>query len=234
MQFNVRRPKHHSYYRFHSKLNLYTNIGIFIISIIIIGSLIDFINNNKFIIVPLMFIILVFIVGYKPILRAIKRYIDYKQFGGVNISKIQLKALMRSLSPRQFEAFCAELFRALGNNVYLTAEAYDGGKDVIVNKRIYVECKRYNTALIGREICQKLLGAVEADGMEKGIVFTNGQIHENAREMLRKTKRLEIWNEDKIFEVYNSLENYQASLVLDTALKYKEETEFKDFNPQTN
>lgn len=235
MLFHKRRHKRYGYYRYYTRLNLYAKLAIFIIFITIISTIIEFINKNKATIVPLIIMIIVSLVAYKPIFKVVKRYIDYRQFGGVNLSKPQLIALLCSLSPRQFEVFCSELFRVLGNDVQLTAEGCDGGKDVIVNKSIYVECKRYNTNMIGREICQKLLGAVEADKMEKGIIFTNGKIHDNAKEMLKKTNRLELWDVNKIFEVFNSLENYKASLVLDTALQYKDEsTVFNDLNPQVN
>jgi len=162
------------------------------------------------------------------------KYVEYLKYGKVKVSKTQLVFLLHYLSPRQFEVFCAELFKELGYDVELTPDGNDGGKDVILNNRIYVECKRYDKFMIGREICQKLLGAVEADGMEKGIIFTTGKLHENGKEMLLKTSRLELWNIDTIFIKLNSLDTYIVSQILDTAIKYGEynENEMPELQPE--
>lgn len=172
--------------------------------------------------------VLLFIILSYPCSIILSRYINYLQYGKVNISRQQLIAILKVLSPRQFEYFCAELFKGLGHEVYLMPDGQDGGKDVIVDDEIYVECKRYNTSMIGREICQKLLGAVEADNMKKGIVFTNGKIHNNGAEMFAKTGRLELWNIDTIYIKLNSLENHKASLILDKSLKYSDSKEMNN------
>lgn len=171
--------------------------------------------------------LLISILSY-PCSIVLKKYGDYLQYGKVNISRQQLIAILKQLSPRQFEYFCSEFFRELGHEVYLMPDGPDGGKDVIVDDKIYVECKRYNTTTVGREICQKLLGAVEADGMNKGIIFTNGRVHDNALEMFAKTKRLELWNTDTIYLKLNSLENHKSSLILDKSLKYSDTNKTKE------
>ncbi|MVX64823.1 hypothetical protein GKZ28_14080 [Clostridium chromiireducens] len=175
--------------------------------------------------------LLISILSY-PCSIILSRYINYLQYGKVSISRQQLIAILKLLSPRQFEYFCAELFKALGHKVYLMPDGPDGGKDVIVDDEIYVECKRYNGSfMIGREICQKLLGAVEADNMKKGIVFTNGKIHNNGAEMFAKTRRLELWNIDTIYIKLNSLEKHKASFILDKSLKYTESEEI-NYQPE--
>ncbi|WP_160360589.1 restriction endonuclease [Clostridium chromiireducens] len=168
--------------------------------------------------------LLISILSY-PCSIILNRYVDYLQYGKVSISRQQLIAILKSLSPRQFEYFCAELFRELGHKVYLMPDGPDGGKDVILDDKIYVECKRYNTDIIGRPICQKLLGAVEADDMKKGIIFTNGKLTDTALEMFAKTKRLELWNIDTIYLKLNSLDKHKASFILDKSLKYTESEE---------
>lgn len=198
--------------------------------LLLIGSIIEAITKNiEFIIISGVFILLI-----KLLFDFGTKYVEYLKYGKVKVSKAQLEFLLHYLSPRQFEVFCAELFKGLGYDVELTPEGNDGGKDVILNDRIYVECKRFNKSMIGREICQKLLGAVEADGMEKGIIFTNGMLHENGKEMLLKTNRLELWNIDTIFIKLNSLEPYMASKVLDMAIKHEEgnEIEMSELQPE--
>lgn len=233
MFFNSRR--HHKYNFTNGYFRKVSIVGKVLVSIILIAiftRILEIIVNNA---IPIIFFIVLGVAiyfSYKPANSPIKRYVNYKQYNNVNISRLQLISILKSLSPRQFEVFCAKLFEALGNKAILTSATNDGGKDVIVNNRIYVECKRYNIDVVGREICQKLLGAVEADGMEKGIVFTNGRVHQNAIEIVKKTKRLEIWDMDRIYNEFNAIENYKASIVLDDALQYVEEGEC-GASPQT-
>lgn len=97
-----------------------------------------------------------------------------------------------NLHPRGFEKFCSLLFYKLGYKVELTQYEYDGGKDIILidenQEKIFVECKRWTQAstnsgyMIGREICQKLVGAMIQNGVKKGMVITTAPIHKNALE----------------------------------------------------
>lgn len=132
-----------------------------------------------------------------------------------NFTQEQLKLMLSGLTPRQFELFTCELFKELGYNTYLMPDGPDGGKDVILNGKIYVECKRYNSDTVGREICQKLLGAVVADKMEKGIVFTNGKVHNNALEFINKTDMIEIWDYEKIYQYATSLKKNKLGKIID-------------------
>lgn len=127
--------------------------------------------------------------------------------------------ILAGFTPRQFEIFCYELFKALGYRAYLTPPGPDGGKDVIVNNNTYVECKRYNSSIIGREICQKLLGALIADKMKEGIIFTNGKINQNAIEFMKKTDKIKLWDSTVIYRKANSLKAYKLSKIIDLALE---------------
>lgn len=141
--------------------------------------------------------------------------IYYLNNGKNTFTKEQLKLILQAFTPRQFEIFAHELFKALGYDSYLMPDGPDGGKDIIVNKKYYIECKRYNSSYIGREICQKLLGAVVADNMEEGVIFTNGKIHDNAIEFLKKTDKIDIWDFDKIYEKSTSLSPIKLSKIID-------------------
>lgn len=48
--------------------------------------------------------------------------------------------------------------------------------------------------MIGRVICQKLLGALTADKMKEDIIFTNGQIHHKKKRLLRNNEYYNIQN----------------------------------------
>lgn len=126
-----------------------------------------------------------------------KKATQLKSFKELNSH--QLKQRIRSCTPRTFEILCYELFKASSeyDNIILTQAKQDGGKDIIATKingdKVYIECKRYTDKatrnenfMIGREICQKLMGAMSSDGVHYGIIITTGNIHRNATEYIAK------------------------------------------------
>lgn len=130
------------------------------------------------------------------------------------LSKEKLLTKLVNDTPEEFEKFCGELYKKLGYKVTVMPEGPDGGKDVIAidksNNKIYIECKRYhpkNGLIVGREICQKLIGSCAMDSVDRAIVFTTGKINSNAynyqRELNNKGKfKLELVNYDKIYNLY--------------------------------
>lgn len=123
-----------------------------------------------------------------------KRIYFYNRKGALSSTQLeQLRDWIEHMEGREFEEFCEWLFKKTGTykKVVLTQESNDGGKDLILtdaNDEItYVECKRYSgfstvteDFMIGREICQKFVGAMTVDGVNKGIIITTGNVHRNA------------------------------------------------------
>lgn len=124
----------------------------------------------------------------------------------------EIKNIIKNMDGRQFEKFCEYLFKQTGRykEVILTQATHDGGRDVILTTHdgevIYVECKRYTDQArreewtIGREILQKLTGAMISNNVKHGIVFTTGNIHQNGWDFINK---LEANNPDIKIEIYN-------------------------------
>lgn len=111
----------------------------------------------------------------------------YHSIFNPNINKFNFNDFKNSvflLSPDDFEKFAGQLYSGLGFSVKVMPPGPDGGKDVILtkgNEKFYVECKHYTSNIsVGREICQKLVGAAIVDGVYNGIIFTCGTIHNNA------------------------------------------------------
>lgn len=125
------------------------------------------------------------------------------------VEKIKFKA-----TPRQFEIFCALLFEELGYNVELTQYTQDGGKDLVLNNEIVVECKKYITDVVGREICQKLLGAMIQNNAVKAIVINTGRFNENAKEVARNVKQLKLINFYGIVRMLDKVGNEKANEIL--------------------
>lgn len=166
---------------------------------------------------------------------------DFRKFANVhhnskffrNKSYVDIVNQLRSMEAFEFEDWTSQLFCQLGYNARVSEKSgaihHDGGKDVIaINSSgdiTYVECKRWSESeefdeyKVGREICQKLIGAMVGDGVTHGIVVTTGTIHENAYEYqcnLEKNNpniQLEIWNIDKLAKVYLDLLDTKEPLI---------------------
>lgn len=159
-------------------INYFKDILIIMFTIIILYSWIDMIINNPF--------------------KDIKEY--YKLYNTKDIN--ELIENIKYMDGREFEEFCTLLFKKTGKykSIELTDPTHDGGKDIILtdmnDKKIYIECKRYTNKatktedyMIGREICQKLVGAMVGDGITKGFIITTGNVHQNAWDYIYKLKQ---------------------------------------------
>lgn len=110
---------------------------------------------------------------------------NYKYYKNVGYTPFDIMDKVEKMNSRQFEFFCAELFKACGYAAKVTKAQNDYGRDIILNKggeTIFVECKHYK-GVVGREICQKLLGSVNMFGVDKAIVITTGRFNKNAYEV---------------------------------------------------
>ncbi|BDR74162.1 hypothetical protein K144316041_p20010 (plasmid) [Clostridium tetani] len=134
-------------------------------------------------------------------------------FNNITIDDIQ------NLKGREFEEFCNWALQKNGYDTTLLNETNDYGRDIIIhgnNEDIYVECKRYTSNatkterfMIGREICEKLAGAMISNGVSKGIIMTTGNIHRNATEYINRLKKnsdldIQIWD---MYKIENLLKN---------------------------
>lgn len=151
------------------------------------------------------------------------------------ISDKKLGDILRTIDPRQFEILCYELLKASKDykKVEITAAVQDGGKDIIAKdrrgKKIYIECKRYTNRtssennMIGRVICQKLVGAMVADQADKGVIMTTGNVHANAKNYIMKLHintayTIEILQTNEIIKL---IRKHQENINLSTILKIR-------------
>lgn len=139
-------------------------------------------------------------------------------------TKEYLKNLLKEIDHRQFEVFCCELYKALGYSATITSATHDGGVDVILKRygvTTFVECKHYaENNMIGREICQKLLGSCVMNKADKAIIFTTGGINRNAKECKRKVNHLEIIDFNGIFDLFNNLSSSKQNTVIVNTVSY--------------
>jgi HJR/Mrr/RecB family endonuclease len=95
---------------------------------------------------------------------------------------------MRTLNPRKFEEFIAELFRCSGGDIVLTPRTRDGGRDILLRVvkpsgewYYLVECKRYcQSRPVNVSLVRALYGVVEAEKATGGIIVTTSSFTKDA------------------------------------------------------
>lgn len=113
---------------------------------------------------------------------------------------------MKYMSSREFEEFIAHLFKLQGHDVQLTQETSDMGRDIIVDKDIFIECKHYDDHVaVGRPVVQKLLGSIVMFNAKKGIIINTGKYHKNAIEASKMVNNLELWDVDDVMNMVKEL-----------------------------
>mgnify|MGYP001443781586 CR=1 FL=1 len=90
-----------------------------------------------------------------------------------------------ALSPAQFEAYVAQLFRRKGYKVKLRGRSGDRGVDLELirpgGKRAIVQCKRYQHT-VGPDIVRELYGTLIHEKVAHAFLVTTAEISDSARE----------------------------------------------------
>lgn len=108
------------------------------------------------------------------------------------LSDSELLTKIRSLSPRSFEYYTAEVFKRLGYKTFVTPQHRDNGIDVILHKSgtvSYIQCKKYINKTVGVGEVRDFYGAIVdklADGV--AIFVTTNIFTEDAKKFVRGSK----------------------------------------------
>ena len=97
--------------------------------------------------------------------------------------------LVRAMSGPQFEAFVADLFRAMGHRATVLGGAGDQGVDVIVDykgQRVAVQCKNYKRAVGNKPVQEVYAGARHHRCQQAWVVAPAGYTR-GAHELARST-----------------------------------------------
>jgi len=97
--------------------------------------------------------------------------------------------LVRAMSGPQFEAFVADLFRAIGHRATVLGGAGEQGVDVIVDyegRRVAVQCKNYKRA-VGNKPVQEVYAGARHHRCEQAWVVAPAGYTRGARELARST-----------------------------------------------
>jgi len=90
-----------------------------------------------------------------------------------------------SMTPQEFEAFCAEQLRRAGWNAYVTQASRDQGVDVIAEKnkvRVVLQCKLYSNP-VGNKAVQEIVAGRAHGQAQHGAVVTNSSYTSAAEEL---------------------------------------------------
>lgn len=195
-------------------------------------NIIMYIINNLMLIITLMFIVYSVVSWINIIKNRDFKYIKKCNsviYEDLLIEKdsLQIRENIKYMDGREFEQLYEWIFKNSRQykSVILTPAQFDEGKDLILtdnnNELTYVECKRYTEKatvtedfMIGREICQKLVGSMVADNIKNGIIITTGSIHKNAWDYIDKLQNnthitISILNLDDIMSMIYSIKTKQ-------------------------
>jgi restriction system protein len=97
---------------------------------------------------------------------------------------------VRSMSGAQFEAFIADLFRAMGHQAVVLGGAGDQGVDVIVNRqgvRVAVQCKNHRKPVNNKAV-QEVYAGARHHGCEEACVVAPAGYTRGAIDLARSTE----------------------------------------------
>lgn len=120
------------------------------------------------------------------------------------------------LSGSDFEIVMAEIYNKLGYKVECTQSTRDGGKDIIIRKPeilgdfiYYVECKKYAAKRhIGVGIIRNLIGTVDTDRVNGGILATTSFFSPDAKKFISENKydyQIQMHDYDVIRDLLNMI-----------------------------
>ena len=116
-------------------------------------------------------------------------------------------AMLKGLTPSEFEQEISKMFSRLGYNTRVTGGANDGGVDVIAtkeNKRYYIQCKKFITREVTPHDVRDFLGAVANanEPADKGFFVTTGNFTLMAEKTAEGNPRIELVDGKRLLEYY--------------------------------
>lgn len=117
---------------------------------------------------------------------------------------------IKSMSPRDFEHFVADIFKDLGFTVNLTKKTRDGGKDIIATKSepipytLFVECKHFREDnKVDVSIVRSVYGVQVANRANQSVIVTSSRFTKDARRFAEEQKTMmELWDIDDLLKFF--------------------------------
>ncbi len=115
--------------------------------------------------------------------------------------KNKITRAIRYMSGYEFEDFMVLLFNSLGHKAKRTKGSGDMGKDIILDKNCYVECKCFSKGNVTSPMVNKLIGSAVSDGISKCMFVTTNGYTKDALKIIEKASdkiNIERWYLDDI------------------------------------
>ena len=128
--------------------------------------------------------------------------------------KDKITRAIRYMNGYQFEDFMVLLFNSLGHKAKRTSGSKDMGKDIILDKNCYVECKCYRKGNVTSPMVNKLIGSAVSDGIDKCMFVTTNGYTKDALKIIEKASNkinIERWYLD---DILNSCMNVNRNRIL--------------------
>ena len=106
-----------------------------------------------------------------------------------HIKKSEALEFSESMSPRDFEYFCANELRKIGWKAELTKGSGEQGVDIIAEKdglRIVLQCKKYSKP-VGNKAVQEIIAGKSYETAKAACVVSNAAYTKSARELATTT-----------------------------------------------
>ncbi|KAB7519457.1 restriction endonuclease [Halosegnis rubeus] len=105
--------------------------------------------------------------------------------------------ILNGLTPRGFEAYVADIWRASGYTCHLTKRGRDCGVDVVADKsdkRLLIQAKRYTSSDVGIETIQRVAGLLVDDEFAASgvLVVTTSGYTRDARQRAERINGIEL------------------------------------------
>lgn len=164
----------------------------------------------------IVFVGLSLYIGYLSVKKDIKK--EDKLIINKNKFLKLIEQAVFNMSGHEFEEFVEYVFANNGFKVIRTSKTRDGGKDLILDEKIYVELKKYKDTAVTRETVQKLIGACAADNIECAIFITTSRYTSDTIEYFKDKKdgvvKLNLWYLDDLLTLCENLDRRKTLIYL--------------------
>lgn len=173
-------------------------------------------NINSFMLFSciIIFMLISLFLGYLNIKKDMSKtnYLSINKRNFLNL----IEQAVQKMDGFEFEEFVGYVFSNNGFDVVKTSKTRDGGKDLILDNKIYVELKKYKDTAVTRETVQKLIGACVSDGITCAIFITTSRYTTDTIEYFKDKKygfvKLNLWYLDDLLTLCENL-NYKQTLL---------------------
>jgi restriction system protein len=117
--------------------------------------------------------------------------------------------IFMNLQPKEFELIVAELYQEMGYETKLTKSSYDGGVDIIAEKKktgkkeiLFIQCKRYSNN-VGIRPVRELLGVISDSKATKAAMITCSNFSREAKKFASSNPRIELINMKELTKLLN-------------------------------